>query len=52
MKKDTQTPVEATWNLSDMFADVESWQAQLAQAKTVCDKLAAQRGHAGESPSA
>ena len=44
-----QAAVEDTWDLSRMYADRESWEADLKQAREMGRKLAEQEGHVCES---
>ena len=44
-----QVAVEDTWDLSQMYADRESWEAELKQAQEMGKKLAEQEGHVCES---
>ena len=44
-----QVAPEDTWDLSKMYADRESWEADLKQAREMGKKLADQEGHVCES---
>lgn len=44
-----QVAPEDTWDLSKMYADRESWEADLGQAREMGKKLANQEGHVCES---
>ena len=44
-----QVAPEDTWDLSKMYADRESWEADLGQAREMGKKLADQEGHVCES---
>src|SRR5262245_13787310 len=44
-----QVPVEETWNLTNLYASEEDWEADTARIRVLRDEIVAGRGGAGES---
>ena len=44
LPKRSEVPVELTWNLGDIFEDVQQWEQEAGKALEISDQIAAYEG--------
>ena len=49
LPKRSEGPEEMTWNLSDIYASKEAWEADLKEAEALAAKIAGREGHLSDS---